>query len=165
VLVANAIYLNLTYLHHLAVGLKNRSWLRKLTQAPQAKAASIILLIDQHSLRGDPMNAEQEHRPAYLFYMFEAAWGDKQRCGFPISGLLSRRLEAAEITDRMAATTLDYDMREVDVEGAQLQVIVSDGKDNMATRLALRYLRARYLLRGDITAMLESVTEVRLVAI
>lgn len=164
-LVANAAHLNLTYLHHLAVSVKNRSWLHKLSRSKKAENASIFLVTDLHSIRGDPSNPDQEHRPAYLFYMFEWLWADKRRCGFPVAEDFHRRLQSEEVSERVRSTTLDYDMQNVDRRGGQIKLVITDGLGRSPIKVAVLYLKERYFTGGKLEALLESVTTVKLVAI
>lgn len=162
ILVANAVHLNLTYLHYLAAWVKNYSWLHKLSGLEKARQASVLLIEDRHSIRADPSIVTQEHRPAYLFYMFEWLWGDKRRFGIPVVDRAMVRLPADEVAKQLAATTLDYDMRQVDVHGPQINVIISDGARRTPTKVALLYLYERYLPGGKLEPLLESVTDLKL---
>lgn len=162
-LVCNAIHLNLIYLHHLAVTVKNRSWLQKLAEATHTRSRSIFLIADYHSIRGDQSSPGQEHRPAYLFYMFEWLWGGKTRCGFPVPPSFPRRLSNEEVSSGIASTTLDYDMQQVNRRGTQLKVLITDGIGRSATKTSLLYLRHRYFPGGNVKALLEGVTDVQFV--
>ena len=163
VLVCNAIRLNLVSLHHLAVSVKNWSWLRKLARAPGARDTSIFLVADCNSIRGDPSNHDQEHRTAYLFHMLEWAWGDKTRCGIPVAPNLAERLAKDRVSQEIVRSTIDYDMQQVHADGRQAKVTIADGIDRSASHVALLYLRHRYLRGGNIEALLESVTEINFV--
>jgi hypothetical protein len=158
-LACNAMHLNLVYLHHIAVAVKNRSWLYKLSRIERAKGASIFLITDRHSIKGDPCNPEQEHRPAYLFCMFEWLWGDKTHCGFLFAEPVRARLASDQIAKEIARSTLDYDMREVNAAGAQARLLISDGTGHSSIKVALLYLKERYLPGGDVARLLENVTD------
>jgi len=160
VLVNNAIHLNLTYLHHIAVAVKNRSWLYKLSKIEGARKTSVFLITDHHSMRGDPFNPEQEHRPAYLFYMFEWLWGDKTRCGLPVDESFQGPMASDRVSQELVGSTFDYDMQEVNIQGPQAKVIISDGRLPPTLMIALFYLRRRWMRGGNVEKVLEEATEV-----
>jgi hypothetical protein len=162
-LVCNAIHLNLVYLHHLAVALKNRSWLQKLGEVAHAKDRSIFLITDCHSIRGDPSNPEQEHRAAYLFYMLEWLWRSKTHCGFPVASGFETRLTSEAVSREIARSTLDYDMQQVNRQGSQLKVLIRDGIGRSAAKTSLLYLRHRYFPGGNVKTLLEGVTDVKFI--
>ena len=157
----NAIYLNLTYLHHIGAAVKNRSWLYKLSKIEGARDISVFLVTDLHSIRGDPFVPEQEHRPAYLFYMFEWLWGDKNHCGIPVDEAFHERLPADQVSRALVESTLDYDMGQVNVLGPQARVVISDGPLRPSSMIPLFYLRRRWLRAGKVEGVLEAATELK----
>jgi hypothetical protein len=161
VLATNAIYLNLTYLHHVGAAVKNRSWLHKLSKIECARKISVFLVTDLHSIRGDPCNPDQEHRPAYLFYMFEWLWGEKTRCGLPVDASFQGPIPADRVATELVRSTLDYDMQQVDVRGPQARVIISDGPLRPSSMIPVFYLRRRWLHSGNVEEVLELATEVK----
>jgi hypothetical protein len=163
-LAANAVHLNLTYLHYLAAWVKNRSWLHKLARVPAARQASVLLVDDRHSLRADPSLPEQEHRTAYLLFMFEWLWGERSRCGIVVAGG-GGRLAPEQVARELAATTLEAETRQVDVNGAQGRVVIEDGARRTPAHVALLYLRKRYLPGEELEPFLDSVTCVTFVAL
>lgn len=162
-LACNAIYLNWVYLHHLAVSVKNRSWLHGLAKSEKARHTAIFLVSDLHSIRGDRVNPEQEHRPAYLFHMLGWLWGDSTRCGFPVDASLNRRLSDEEVSREIVNSTFDYDMQEVNTRGPQSKLVIREGVARSPLKVALLYLRHRYLPGGNLPRLLESVTDLKLI--
>jgi hypothetical protein len=165
ILLINAIHLNLTYLHHIGVAVKNRSWLYKLSRIEGARTNSVFLITDRHSLQGDAFNQDQEHRPAYLFYMFEWLWGDKTRIGIPVNESCAGAIAVDQVSQELIRSTFEYDMQEVNVRGAQARVIISDGPLRPPSMIPLFYLRRRCLRGAKVEEVLELATELKYTAL
>ncbi len=157
ILAVNIVHLNLVYLYYIAVAAKDRSWLHKLSRIPEARKTSIFYISDNHSIQGDHLFPQNS--PAYSFYMFGWLWGDKTHIGLHMRASPRRRLPAEQISALLVATTLDYDMREVNIHGPHARLAISDGTERTPTRIALRYLKARYFPGGNVERLLEEITD------
>jgi len=157
ILAANMVHLNSVYLYYMAVVAKDRSWLYKLSKIPGANKTSIFHISDNHSIQGDrhfPQNS-----PAYSFYMFEWLWGDKTRIGVHVPASHPQRLQGEQISKLLVATTVDYDMQEVNIHGSQARLVISDGVTRSPIWIALMYLKERYRPGGNIEKVLEDITD------
>ncbi len=157
ILAANMVHLNSVYLYYIAVVAKDRSWLYKLSKIPDANKTSIFHISDNHSIQGDhyfPQNS-----PAYSFYMFEWLWGDKTHIGVHVPESHRQRLQGEQISKLLVATTLDYDMKEVNIHGVQARLVISDGVTRSPVWIALMYLKERYLPGGNVEEVLKDITD------
>lgn len=157
-IITNAIYLNYIYLLYLAVYVKNRSWLFNLSHYPEAESISVFQICDTHHLRGDQYIPSNEHKTAYLFYMFNWLWGDLTRVG--IYELVPRNSSytSDEVLTELRNSTIDYAMTDVDINGSQARVIVKTGNIQSPMKIALMYIQARYFVRLKMDWLLSNVT-------
>jgi hypothetical protein len=157
-IITNAIYLNYIYLFYLAVYVKNRSWLFNLSHFPDAQSISIFQICDIHYLRGDQCIPSNEHKTAYLFYMFNWLWGDLTRVG--IYELVPRNspYTSDDVLIELRNSTIDYAMTNVDIDGPQARVIVKTGNIQSLVKIALIYIQARYFSRNKMNWLLCNVT-------
>lgn len=163
VLVLNILHLNFVYLYYIAVVVKDRSWLYKLSRVDNAGRHSFFYISDSHSIQGDryyPQNS-----PAYSFYMFEWLWGSKTHIGFAVPPSQHERLSGEQIRELLVATTLDYDMQEVNIHGSQARLEISNGVERSPIRVALMYLKEKYLPRGNVEKFLDRVTDLKYAAL
>lgn len=163
VLAVNASYLNWIYLFYTAVSVKDRSWLHKLSGIDEAKDVSIFYIADKHSIQGDPHNPMNS--PAYSFYMFEWLWGDKARIGIPVLSTQQARHDRRRIIDTIHRTSLSDEMQDIKIDGTHANLLILDGVEQSPMRIAIRYLKERYLPGGNIAKVLEDATEVSVVRI
>jgi len=157
ILAVNLVHLNLVCLYYIAVAAKDRSWLYKLSRIDGAAKTSVFYITDNHSIQGDhyfPQNS-----PAYSFYMFEWLWADKTRVGIHVRASHQQRLQGEQISKLLAATTLDYDMQEVNIHGSHARLVISDGTKRTPIWIALMYLKERYLPGGKVERVLEDITD------
>jgi len=163
VLLVNFIHLNSVYLYFIAVVAKDRSWLYKLSKIDRAKGNSFFYIEDTHSIQGDkyfPQNS-----PAYSFYMLDWLWGGGTHIGLMVSQSRSERLNSDQISKLMIETTLAFDMQGVNTHGSQATLEISDGVERSPIRVALKYLRERYLPGGNVQRILERVTDLKYAAL
>jgi hypothetical protein len=159
-IITNAIYLNYIYLLYLAVYVKNRSWLFNLSHLPEAQSISIFQICDIHHLRGDKYIPSNEHKTAYLFYMFNWLWGDLMHVGIYELVLRNSPYARDEVLIELRNSTLDYAMTDVDIDGPQARVIVKTGNIQSPMKIALMYIQARYFVRNKMAPLLSRVTSV-----
>jgi hypothetical protein len=159
-IITNAVYLIYIYLLYLAVYVKNRSWLFNLSLLPEIQSISIFQICDIHYLRGDSYIPSNEHKTAYLFYMFNWVWGDSTRVG--VYELIPRNLAYTrdEVVTELRNSTLDYAMTDVEVDGAQARIIVKTGNIHSPMKIALMYIQARYFAPNKMAPLLSRVTSV-----
>jgi len=155
----NAVHLNLVCLYYIAVAAKDRSWLYKLARIPGARANSVFYVIDEHSIQGDHYFPQTS--PAYAFYMFDWLWGERTHIGFHVRVSHRGRMSDEEIRKQMTATTLEYDMEEVDIRGSHAMLVISDGLRRTPLYLALLYLTEKYRPGGNVDKVLEDIADLR----
>jgi hypothetical protein len=163
VLALNMSYLIWLYLFYIAVAVKDRSWLHKLSGIDAAKDVSIFYITDKHSIQGDPHNPINS--PAYSFYMFEWLWGNRTRIGFPVLSAQQGRYDQRRIVDMIHRTSFDSEMQDIRLDGTHANLVISDGVAQSPMRIAIRYLKERYLPGGNIAKVLEDATDVRVVRV
>jgi hypothetical protein len=161
ILAVNMSYLNWLYLFYLAVAVKDRSWLHKLSGIEEAQDVSIFYIADKHSIQGDPHNPINS--PAYSFYMFEWLWGNKTRIGFPVLAAPQGRYDRRRIVDMIHRTSFDSEMQDIKIDGTHANLLISDGVAQSPMWIAIRYLKEKYLPGGDVARVLADVTDVRVV--
>jgi len=66
-----------------------------------------------------------------------------------------------EIRKQMTATTLEYDMEEVDIRGSHAMLVISDGLRRTPLYLALLYLTEKYRPGGNVDKVLEDIADLR----
>lgn len=159
-IITNAIYLNYIYLLYLAVYVKNKSWLFKLSHLPAVQSISIFQICDIHHLRGDKYIPLNEHKTPYLFYMFNWLWGDLSRVG--IYELVPRNSPYTrdEVLIELRNSTIDYAMTDVNIDGPQTRVIVKTGNIQSPMKIAIMYIIARYFVSNKMAPLLSRVTSV-----
>ena len=91
--------------------------------------------------------------------MLEWLWGDKTRIGIHVPASHMQWLHGEQISKLIAATTLDYDMEDVNVHGPQAKLVISDGVTRSPVVTGLAYLKERYLPGGNVEKLLDEVTE------
>lgn len=161
VLVANALWLTSVYSHHLAVYVKNLSWLHHLRAIPDIENVKVLAVTDQHWLQGDEENRSQEHRPAYLFAMFSRLWPDRTHFGIGEPDPRRDCYSSAELEREVAGTTQSYEMQSVAVDGQQGALIVRSGELDSVSEICVRYLRCRLLRdRVGMNALLDQAATV-----
>ena len=136
-----SIYINMKYMHYIAVYVKNRSWLYHLAKHPNASRISIYQITDNHFLRGDP-NPQNEHKPAYFVYMFEWLWGDVKRFGIPELKIRNLPYTEIDIKKEIDATTLNYALDAIDTAGLQARVTIKSGNIDSYFYIARTYIVA-----------------------
>jgi hypothetical protein len=151
IMVINCVFLNHMYLDYIAVAAKERSWLHKLGQIMDAKKISVFWIKDDHPIR------RFSNFPAYFFYMFEWLWGEKTRIGIEIESA-SWPPQAVTPENLIAGTTVDYEMEGVNVSGPHASLVISDGANWSPVKVAMLYLKERYLPGGDVKRVLEKIT-------
>jgi hypothetical protein len=162
-LALNMSYLNRVYLFYIAVAVKDRSWLHKLSAIEEAKDVSIFYITDKHSIQGDPHNPINS--PAYSFYMFEWLWGNKTRIGFPVLSAQRDRYDRQRTIDMIHRTSFESEMRDIKVDGTHANLLISDGVAQSPMWVAIRYLKERYLPGGNVAKVLADATDVSVVRI
>jgi len=156
-LLVNVIHLNSVYLYYIAVSVKDRSWLYKLSKFDTAKANSLFYILDNHSIQGDRFYPQDS--PAYSFYMFDWLWSDKSHVGITVRSSRIDLLNDKQISELLIATTLDYDMQDVDVHGRQAKLEISNGLERSPINVAFKYLREKYLPGGNVERILDRVCD------
>ncbi len=161
VLALNMSYLNWLHLYYIAVTVKERSWLHKLANVDGVKKKSIIYIADDHSIQGDPHIAQSS--PTYSFYMFEWLWGERTRVGFPASALHGQRLQRVEIVELIRRSSSEEEMKDVDIDGSHASIVITDGLERSPMRIAVRYLKEKYLPGGDVKKILADAADLKYV--
>ena len=136
-----SIYINMKYMHFIAVYVKNRSWLYHLSKYPGSSRISIYQIVDNHFLRGDS-DPHNEHKSAYLVYMFEWLWGDVKRFGIPELKIRNLPYTEIEIKKEIDATTLNYALDAIDIAGLQARVTIKSGNIDSYFYIARTYIVA-----------------------
>lgn len=162
IVVTFGLYLNRQYLHYLAAYVKNRSWLFNLYNHPGSHNFTIFQVVDRHFIHGDVYNPEQEHRIAYLHYMFEWLWSDQSRLGIPE---LKPRLDpysSADIDIAIRKTTLEYDLDAINVSGAQARIIIETGIIRSPLLIAISYIVYSLFQKNRLPDFLRKVTTIKI---
>jgi hypothetical protein len=162
IVVTFGLYLNTQYLYYLAVYVKNRSWLLNLYNHPESHSFSIFQVVDKHFIRGDVVNPEQEHRIAYLHYMFEWLWSDQSRLGIPELKLRDAPYSSTDIDIAIRKTTLGYDLDAVNVSGAQARITIEPGIIRSPLLIAIMYIGCNLFQKHRLSGLLRQVTTIKI---
>ncbi len=150
ILISNTIYLIKTYSYHFAVYLKNVSWLDQLSKIPDISDYSIFSVVDNHSLKGDKKSIDQEHRSAYLFYMFDWLFDNQTSFGIREYSIKNQPYTPQEINNEIETTTLRYGMNMINHSGKQALVVISTGDHNVSQFGAIiNYLLCKFKIKNN----------------
>jgi hypothetical protein len=142
-ILACGFYIIRSYLYYLAVYVKDRSWLSKLKNVPGIEEFSIFQVIDDHWLKSDLRNRNQDYPPVCLYYMFDRLWSG-QPTFFGMREFVPRGpYTEDEVLVAIEGTTISYDMVNINRSGRQARVTIKGGETKSSFRIALLYLRAR----------------------
>jgi len=165
IIVSNIVYLNYINLSWIALWVKYCSTLLNLQKNMSLKKFSIFRVYDNHSLKGS-FDIHPEHDVVYLIYMFDSIWEDKLRLGIYEKKFSLEPYSQERIRDIIKNTTIDYALKEIDLEGKQAIIVITDGTQMFTeVKSAMRYIYYKFFQTEGLNHFLLNYSNIEVIEI